>query len=78
MDIGWSVAAGGEEPKVELVWREHGGPAVAPPPREGFGTRLIGRALAATVGGTAVLKYPPGGLVCRIEAPRSAFSHPAA
>ena len=77
VDIAWSVAAARGEPVVELVWREGGGPAVAPPRREGFGTRLIGRALAETVGGTATLEYPPGGLVCRIEGPRSAFSHPA-
>jgi len=77
VEIGWSVVAGGGEPVVRLVWRESGGPAVAPPRREGFGTRLIGRALAETVGGTAVLEYPPGGLVCRIEAPLSGFSNPA-
>jgi two-component sensor histidine kinase len=78
VDIGWSVVAGGEEPVVELIWREHGGPAVAPPPREGFGTRLIERALAETVGGTATLEYPPGGAVCRIEAPLSGFSNAGA
>ncbi len=77
VDIGWSVVAGGGEPMVEVVWREGGGPAVAPPRREGFGTRLIERALAETVGGTATLEYPPCGAVCRIEAQLSAFSNPA-
>jgi two-component sensor histidine kinase len=78
VDIAWSVVAGsGGEPMVEVVWREGGGPAVAPPRRKGFGTRLIERALAETVGGTATLEYPPGGAVCRIEAPLSAFSNPA-
>ena len=74
VDIAWSVAADGAEPIVRLVWREGGGPSVAPPRREGFGTRLIERALAETVGGTATLEYPPGGAVCRIEAPLSGFS----
>ncbi|CAA9229802.1 MAG: diguanylate cyclase/phosphodiesterase (GGDEF & EAL domains) with PAS/PAC sensor(s) [uncultured Acetobacteraceae bacterium] len=78
VDIGWSIAAGGGEPVVELVWRESGGPAVAPPRHEGFGTRLIGRALAETVRGTAALEYPPGGAVCRIEAPLSGFSNAGA
>ena len=47
-----------------------------PRTREGFGTRLIGRALAATVGGAATLDLPPGGAVCRIEAPLSGFVEP--
>jgi two-component sensor histidine kinase len=76
VDIAWSVAAGGGEPTVALVWRESGGPAVRPRTREGFGTRLIQRALAATVGGVAALDFPPGGAVCRIEVPLSGFAEP--
>jgi hypothetical protein len=32
--------------------------------------------LAATVGGAATLDLPPGGAVCRIEAPLSGFMEP--
>ena len=78
VDIAWSVAAGGRGPVVRLVWRESGGPAVEPPRRVGFGTRLIARALAEAVGGTASLEYPPAGAVCRIEAPLPGFTDPAA
>jgi two-component sensor histidine kinase len=77
VDIAWSITTGCGEPTVALVWRESGGPAVRPRTREGFGTRLIERALAATVGGVAALDFRPGGAVCRIEAPLSAFSNPA-
>ncbi len=76
VDIEWAIATGGGEPTVALVWRESGGPAVRPGTREGFGTRLIRRALAATVGGAATLDLPPGGAVCRIEAPLSGFMEP--
>jgi two-component sensor histidine kinase len=77
VDIAWSVAAGRGDPSSTRLARG-GGPAVAPPRREGFGTRLIARALAETVGGTASLEYPPAGAVCRIEAPLPAFADPAA
>ncbi len=76
VDVAWSITAGGGEPTLALVWRESGGPAVRPGTREGFGTRLIRRALAATVGGAATLDLPPGGAVCRIEAPLSGFMEP--
>jgi two-component sensor histidine kinase len=81
VDIGWGIdpGDGGAMPRIVLVWRESGGPAVVPPRREGFGTRLIRRGLAATVGGgAAALEYPPGGVVCRFQAPLSAFANPAA
>jgi PAS domain S-box-containing protein len=55
--------------RLRLVWEESGGPPVAPPPRRGFGTRLIERGLAADLGGTARIAFHPGGVVCTVEAP---------
>jgi two-component sensor histidine kinase len=49
-------------------WREQGGPAVKPPSRQGFGTKLIGTAVARRVGGHAELLYPPEGLVWILHA----------
>jgi two-component sensor histidine kinase len=49
----------------ELTWREHGGPAVRPPARKGFGSRLIER-LAAQLGGGMELDWRPGGLQARL------------
>jgi len=52
-----------------LEWRETGGPPVSAPQTRGFGSRLIERALAAELGGTAQLEFAPEGAVCRVEMP---------
>ncbi|MBL8771826.1 MAG: PAS domain-containing protein [Phenylobacterium sp.] len=65
IEIAWQV----DGERVEIDWRETGGPPVAEPSRTGFGTRLIGRALAAD-GGQASITYAPEGVRCRIRCPR--------
>jgi PAS domain S-box-containing protein len=50
----------------ELTWREHGGPAVRPPGRKGFGSRLIER-LAAQLGGEMEMDWRPAGLQARLS-----------
>lgn len=52
-----------------IVWRENGGPPVAPPSRRGFGSRLIERGLAHELNGTVRLDYRPEGVVCTIDIP---------
>ena len=42
-------------------WVESGGPAVVPPQRRGFGTRLIEMSAQGALGGSAKLRYPPQG-----------------
>ncbi len=42
VDISWSTTEG-DAPSFLFTWRERGGPAVAPPAREGFGSRVIKR-----------------------------------
>jgi two-component sensor histidine kinase/PAS domain-containing protein len=51
---------------LRLVWEERGGPAVTPPSRRGFGSRLLERGLAADLGGEVVMDFLPEGLRCRI------------
>jgi PAS domain S-box-containing protein len=58
-----------ETPRLAVCWQESGGPPVKPPERRGFGSRMIERALAYELGGTAELEFRPEGLVCRIDAP---------
>lgn len=53
--------------ELEIIWRERRGPAVAPPRRKGFGSRLLERSLPRELGAPAALAFEPGGLVCRIR-----------
>jgi len=48
--------------RLELVWKESGGPPVTAPKRTGFGTRLLRRAGIETQ-----IDYPRDGLWCRIS-----------
>lgn len=65
VDLGWEQS--GE--RLRLAWRESGGPPVAEPRREGFGTRMIRRALASELRGPVTLEFRPEGLACEIDAP---------
>jgi PAS domain S-box-containing protein len=74
--IEWHIEGGARdagdragEPMLRLRWREHGGPPVAPPARRGFGSRLLGRALAAELAGRVRLDYAEAGVACDIDAP---------
>ena len=51
---------------VRLLWRETDGPPVARPNRKGFGSTLIGRALASE-GSNAKLDFDPTGVVCTLD-----------
>ena len=51
-----------------MTWEEVHGPPVSAPTRQGFGTRLITGGLARELGGEVRLDYPPGGVVCEIDA----------
>jgi PAS domain S-box-containing protein len=62
VEISWSEAADGY---IDWTWREIGGPAVAPPGRRGFGSRLIERSLSASPGNSVELEYAPEGVICR-------------
>ncbi len=59
----------GEGPLV-LTWRETGGPRVEKVTTTGFGSFLIGEALAAAFDGQVKVDYPPEGLVLELTAGR--------
>lgn len=63
----WTLIGPETPEKLRLTWRERGGPAVPPPTRRGFGTRLIERGLASELKGQVRLDYAPEGLVCTLE-----------
>jgi PAS domain S-box-containing protein len=53
------------EPRLELIWREHGGPPVSAPDRRGFGSLLLEQTLGR---GEVRTEFRPEGLVCSITA----------
>jgi two-component sensor histidine kinase len=67
--VSWDVEATEPRPTLVLEWRETGGPDVATPTRQGFGSRLIERSLAGELGGQAELKYEREGFRCTLRAP---------
>jgi two-component sensor histidine kinase len=54
--------------RLVLRWTEKGGAPVKPPTRQGFGTRLLQRALPTETGVSVTVEFNPDGLVCVIEA----------
>ena len=67
--LNWDTVDGSSPGRLWLRWEEIGGPPVSPPTRQGFGTRMIERALASELGGTAEIEYRPRGVVFTLEAP---------
>ncbi|WP_342151307.1 PAS domain-containing protein [Methylorubrum sp. SB2] len=67
--LDWDIVGEDRPGRLWVRWEEIGGPPVTPPRRKGFGSRMIERALAAELGGTAEIDYRPRGLVCTVEAP---------
>jgi two-component sensor histidine kinase len=58
-----------DDGRFRLRWQEDGGPAVTPPGRTGFGSRMIEQGLSAEFDGEASIDYRPAGVVCTIDAP---------
>lgn len=55
--------------RLKLKWQERGGPAVSPPTRRGFGTRMLQQALAADLAGKVEIDFVEEGLICLLDAP---------
>ncbi len=68
IDVSWTKSEG-PQPRLTLVWREQGGPPVAPPARRGFGSLLLERMLAVDLEGEVSADFRPDGLICTISAP---------
>ena len=68
--IGWGVegdGAGGET--FTISWREQGGPPVAPPSREGFGSTVIGALAESSLDAKVELDFLKTGLSWRLHCP---------
>lgn len=63
--LDWSADA--EKDTFSMVWRESGGPVVAVPSRQGFGTRLITDITSRAVHGESRIRFEPEGVVWTVE-----------
>ena len=64
--ITWTHDGRPDSKRVELTWIERDGPAVAPPVRKGFGSRLLTEALGRSLDASVRLEFPPSGVRCTI------------
>jgi two-component sensor histidine kinase len=64
--VRWRILERAGTRRLDLEWRESGGPPVSPPQRRGFGSRLIERSLSGELHGAVTMSFDPAGLVCRV------------
>lgn len=76
VQVRWSTDQKDEagNPQFRFSWREIGGPPVQVPTREGFGSRLITRVLAADFDGDVRINYAPDGVHCELASPLSSVA----
>jgi two-component system CheB/CheR fusion protein len=67
--VEWTVYERDEVERIHLFWRESGGPPVTAPKSDGFGFRLVRRALATELGTPVEIRFEPEGLVCEFDGP---------
>ncbi len=79
--VEWRLNADGS---LMIDWQESGGPTIAHPTRQGFGTTIITRSIPYDLGGQAEVAYDPAGFTARFCVPsrhvgeRAADDHGAA
>jgi two-component sensor histidine kinase len=71
VDITATVDASGDQ--FRLRWAEKDGPAVSPPTRRSFGSRLIEHSFVKQLQGEARLTFSPSGVVCDLDIPVAAL-----
>jgi PAS domain S-box-containing protein len=70
IDVRWQIEREAEPaPLLRIEWIERGGPPVAPPTRQGFGSRFIEGSVASELQGETRLDYDPSGFRCTMDIP---------
>ena len=72
--IRWSIEGTGAEARLKFQWREHDGPPVTPPGRQGFGRTILEKVAAQDFGSRPKIEFAPEGLRYEIDAPLSAIA----
>jgi PAS domain S-box-containing protein len=57
-----------------MDWEENGGPIVAPPKQDGFGSKLIDLSIVRQMGGTIERDWRPAGLALRVTIPLTSLN----
>ncbi|BDV33438.1 sensor histidine kinase [Methylocystis iwaonis] len=60
-----------EDDRLNIEWRESGGPPLVTPPKEGFGHKVVKKLVAQALDGEATLSFPPDGLIWTLSIPAS-------
>ena len=66
VEIAWTIDD--SKRRLHLVWTESGGPAVKPPVRQSFGTRMM-KSLGQQLKGQVQLAYEPSGFIYSLDVP---------
>jgi two-component sensor histidine kinase len=66
VEIAWTLDE--MKQRLCLIWTERGGPAVKPPTRRSFGTRMM-ESLGQQLNGQVRLTYEPSGFVYALDVP---------
>jgi two-component sensor histidine kinase len=74
IEVAWTIDD--ETQRLRLTWTEKGGPAVEPPSRRSFGTRMMG-SLGQQLNGKVELAYQPTGFVYTLIVPLSSLTSKA-
>jgi two-component sensor histidine kinase len=72
VSVRWKLVGEKHHRRLELEWREHGGPPVAIDRKTGFGTKLLNRVFDTGSSGRVVLTFERSGLACEM---RVALAH---
>jgi two-component sensor histidine kinase len=73
IEITWTIDP--VDQRLALIWKESGGPPVAPPTRRSFGTRMM-ESLGQQLNGQVGLVYDPAGFIYSLNVPLSSVLAP--
>ena len=69
VDVRWTVTIEANRRTLEFDWVESGGPAVLPPARQGFGSRLLDFVLPGQIQAKSLVDYRPEGVRVQCSLP---------
>lgn len=69
VEVTWQIEPGEPRPRLRFSWLERGGPRVSMPTRQGFGSRLLQRVLAAQLQAEVRMEFPEDGFRFTMELP---------